>query len=298
MKWLTSAVALILIAAALRDIFHSVFRPAGQGYLSAALMRAGWRVLRRRKRPRVSGLGLAGPLLLMTVLASWAGILWASWALLYWPRLSQFHPAAGMPPEATRGLVTALYFSAQTLTTWGTGDLVPVTPLARVLCPLEALVGFGLVTSAISWILELYPLIARKRGLASHTCLVIELERRQGKPLWQVAPDVSEQELASLTKQVVDVTAELIQMPASYYFEPRDARYSMAAQMCDLYQHSETARRPDAPTAVRLRAEMLCHAIDELGRAVRDRFLRHGPEDLPGVLAAWRQDHVTEPRRG
>jgi voltage-gated potassium channel Kch len=65
------------------------------------------------------------------------------WAILY-TFLVQLSPEAirGVEPENwTHSLSTMTYFSFVTLTTLGYGDISPVTPIAKVLVILEAVVG-------------------------------------------------------------------------------------------------------------------------------------------------------------
>jgi hypothetical protein len=60
----------------------------------------------------------------------------------------------------------AIYFSATSFFTTGFGDIVPVHPLARLLALMQG--GFGLITLSLSvtYLLSVYPLIARKMSLA------------------------------------------------------------------------------------------------------------------------------------
>jgi voltage-gated potassium channel Kch len=65
------------------------------------------------------------------------------WAILY-TFLVQLSPEAirGVEPENwTHSLSTMTYFSLVTLTTLGYGDISPITPIAKVLVILEAVVG-------------------------------------------------------------------------------------------------------------------------------------------------------------
>jgi hypothetical protein len=59
-----------------------------------------------------------------------------------------------------------------TLATLGYGDIVPTSDLLRVLVPLEALVGFALLTAALSWVISVYPALSRRRSLARGATLL------------------------------------------------------------------------------------------------------------------------------
>jgi hypothetical protein len=296
-KWLATVAGAALIVVTLRDLFHSILRPAGEGGLSRAIMRGGWWLLRWRRK-RQSGLAFGGPFLILMVLASWTVLLLVGWALLYWPRLSDFHPTSGLPGPAAHGFGTALYVSAVTLSTCGLGDLAPVGATVRTMLPLEALVGFGLVTAALSWLLELYPVIASKRALARQVSLLSELEERHGRPLWALSAEVSERALASAVTALVDVTGQLMQMPASYYFEPRDPRHSMAAQMPELLACARRAQSPQAPQTCRIRGELVEAALDDLAHSLRARFLPWAGDDVGAVFAAFRDEHQADEPSG
>ena len=86
---LLNALGLILILAALRDIFHQLFHPGGSGRLSDALMSLLWRVFRWTASRHLGALGLAAPTALVVIIASWATLLVVGWALIYWPYMPQ-----------------------------------------------------------------------------------------------------------------------------------------------------------------------------------------------------------------
>nr|WP_281360133.1 potassium channel family protein [Isoptericola halotolerans] len=60
-------------------------------------------------------------------------------------------------------VVDALYLSLVSLTTVGYGDITPLTPWLRIAAPVEGLLGFALLTAAVSWVLQVYPALTRRR---------------------------------------------------------------------------------------------------------------------------------------
>ena len=136
-----------MIALAGRDVFDALFHPEGRSTLARMIMRAVWGLLGRRGRSS-PGFVLAGPLGLVLVFASWAGLLVARWTLVFLPHVPEgFHRATG--GAADSDLVEALNVSLVTLTTLGFGDVTPDDPWLRVVVPIEALVGFGLLSASI-----------------------------------------------------------------------------------------------------------------------------------------------------
>ena len=63
-------------------------------------------------------------------------------------------------------LLDALSFSLVTLSTLGYGDVSPSHGLLRLAAPLEALLGLGLLTASVSWLLSIFPVLSRRRALA------------------------------------------------------------------------------------------------------------------------------------
>jgi hypothetical protein len=147
--------AVLLIAVALRDVFDTLFHETGRAVLSSVIMRGVWRVFRRlggRRR-----LALAGPISLIAVVMSWAALLIVGWATLLMPHMPDaFAFTAGAPSGR---VVESLYLSLVTLTTVGFGDIAPAEGWLRLIAPLEALIGFGLLTASVSWLLSIYPLL-------------------------------------------------------------------------------------------------------------------------------------------
>ncbi len=143
-----------LILVALRDIFDTLFHPSGKGMLSRALPRFLWRGIRRIGHRYPLAQELCGPVTLLAVIASWAALLALGWAFVFWPHLARgFLLAPGLGSSAQGGFVDALYISLVTLTTLGYGDITPTSSWLKVLVPFEALVGFGLLTASLSWVI-------------------------------------------------------------------------------------------------------------------------------------------------
>lgn len=117
-----TAAGLLLVVAALREVFHTLLHPSGVGQLTPAIFRALWRAARR-----IGGRSnaFAGPLSLLASIAAWALMLVVGWALVYWPQMPDaFQVAAGIPAPAQDDLIDAVYLSAVALSTLGFGDIV------------------------------------------------------------------------------------------------------------------------------------------------------------------------------
>ncbi len=162
MDVVTAVVGALLVLLALRDVFHTLFHPGDHGAFSARICAALWAVGSRAGR---RGELLAGPLSVVLAMLLWIALLVAGFALLYLPLL----PAGatyghGVPSRG--GVEGAAYLSSVALATLGLGDVVLTQPWARLLVPLQGLLGFGVLTAAIGWTSQIYPALARRRSLA------------------------------------------------------------------------------------------------------------------------------------
>jgi voltage-gated potassium channel Kch len=281
----------------LRDIFQQLFRPGGAGSLSRGLMRGIWNLFRRLAARRPALLTLAGPCVLLSIIVTWTVLLTVGWALVFWPHLpGGFRYATGLDPSTGSNFMNALYLSLVTLTTLGYGDITPTGPIFRFLAPLEALIGFGLLTAAISWVLSVYPVLSRRRSLAQEVSLLRRAESEIRIPAVTVDAETLERTLDALATRLISVSGDLLRFPVTYYFYDDQQWSSLPAQMHSLARMAEEGRAPDRPPAVRLRATVLRGAVDDFAETVASRFLRL-PSATPAreVLDAYARDHLRQP---
>lgn len=285
MTWLVTLLGAALVMAILRDMFHTIWHPTRHGSLSRLVMTGMWR-LSSRLSSRRRAAGLAGPLGMVCVVAAWALTVAVGWALIYWPHMPEsFAYSSNLVPAEHAGLADALYVSLVTLATLGLGDIAPAAGWLRVAGPLEALVGFALLSATVSWILGIYPALARRRTLA----LRLSHVRRGGTSPRELDVEGSAALLGCLTSAVSVVTVDFLQYAESYYFYDGDEKTSLPRQIrhaAALAERATTARRSD----VCLSATMLRRALDDLAATLDERFLRTGA-DTVGVFAAYASDH-------
>jgi hypothetical protein len=282
---LLTAAGLVLIAVALRDIFDVLFHHEGRASLSRAVTRAVWRALRRGADIRPGVLPLAGPFGLVATIAAWAILLLVGWALLIWPHLESFETAAGRP--ATGGLWEALHISGGILSTMGFGDVTPVDQWLRVVSPLEALLGFGLLTASVTWLFAVQPAVQQRRALAYELWLL--RKAADGKDDAEV-PDG--QMFTELTSRVVAVERDIVAIPASYYFRDPDERLLLSAQLPFLREVVHEAASDDEDKATAQRARALSIAIDDLLLTIAHRL--HGERDIDAdeAMRLFSHDHL------
>jgi hypothetical protein len=282
-----------LILVALRDIFDTLFHPSGKGMLSRALPRFLWRGVRRIGGRYPLAQELCGPVTLLAVIARWAALLAVGWAFVFWPHLARgFLLAPGLSSSAQGGVVDALYLSLVTLTTLGYGDITPTSSWLKVLVPFEALVGFGLLTASLSWVISLYPAFSRHRSFAHEVNLVREAESETEIGVRQMDALAAVQMLGSLTTQLIAVQTDLIHFPISYYFRSSNERFELSAAMPYLLRVAQEGDSADCAPGVRMRASMLRGAIEDFSDTVGARFLDLHSASSDKVLRAYARDNL------
>ncbi|MEU9146049.1 potassium channel family protein [Streptomyces sp. NPDC048349] len=285
MAWLVTAAGAALVLLMLRDVFHTLWHPTRHGGLSRLVMTVMWRSSSFLNSRRTAA-GLAGPLAMVSVVALWALTVAVGWALIYWPHMpGAFLYAGDLRPGEHAGPLDAMYVSLVTLATLGLGDIAPAEGWLRVLAPLEALVGFALLTATVSWILGVYPALARRRALA----LRLSHLSRTHPSKEQVDSPAGAAMLDSLAAAFSVTAVDLLQYAESYYFHDGEDRISLARQIgyaLDIAEQAAAAEHPD----VRLAAEVLRTALEDLADVLDERFLH--TRGTPGhVLEAFARDH-------
>jgi Ion channel len=288
-----TVVGALLVLVALRDVFETLFHPHGQGVISETLIRAVWRATRQLARRNHRALSLAGPVAFIGVIAVWGALVVLGFTLIVWQHLPHaFAVAKGLGAAHHGGFVDALYLSLSSLTSLGYGDIVPTSDLLRLLGPLETLIGLGLLTASISWILLLYRVLSDYRSLSHEISLLMEAERSSETGLAGIEPSVTAGVLADLTSRVVAMRDDFVHSPIAYYFHPRDARHALPVLLPGLLDVVETCSEPDRPAALRFQAAMLGHALQDLLSTIADEFTRRPTRDSHEALAGYRRDHL------
>ncbi len=287
MTWSLTAAGTILILYVLRDIFHTLWHPSGFGALSRRIFMITWRLAKLRKRQSGST-ELAGPLALLATLGTWASLSIGGFVLIYLPRMpDDFFFGSSLEPQASSHILASLYLSLVAVGTLGLGDIVPATPLMRIAVPMEALVGFVLLTAGISWVLQLYPALVRRRALARRLTTMCRSGARD--VVQNGHAGVAVQYLEGVRGELATVEMDLVLYAESYYFRESQSDTSLAAVLpfvVDLVAGGEQSSAPE----VRQAAKMLRLALGELLALLRRDHLGEVGGELE-TLAAFARDH-------
>ena len=166
MDWAVAVAGSLLVAVVVRDVFHTLFHPVGHGSIAPQVMRFVWWLLRLFHPDRRIA-SLTGPLGIALVVLTWGALAVLGWAMLYFALMPEgFAYSSELQPAHEHKVFDSFYVSLAPIGTLGFGDIVPTAPWLRVIVPLEALFGFMLLTAAVSWVLQIYPALHRRRVLA------------------------------------------------------------------------------------------------------------------------------------
>ncbi|MGA8987070.1 potassium channel family protein [Aeromicrobium sp.] len=287
MMWIASIIGALMIGTALRDVFHTLWHPGGFGSLTRLIFTGVWRATKLIGR-KDSTTTIAGPLGLLATLGVWTTLLVCGFGLLYWPHMpSGFNFGSSLTPLTSSDLWASLYLSVVALTTLGLGDIQPDTALLRLLVPMEALFGFLLLTAGISWILQLYPALIRRRALARR--LTTMAEHRTAAIIEGAEASVAVQYLEGVRGDLASAEIDLMQYGESYYFREVVSAVSLAASLAHVPELVEAGLRSSS-AEVRNAARMLNSGLDELLALLRRDFLGD-VGDQHHTLAAFARDH-------
>jgi hypothetical protein len=173
-------IGLLVVFAVLLDAFETVVLPRRvrrQYRLTSWFYRRTWVPWRKLtthiKSPsqRENFLGYFGPLSLLVLLGLWAATLIFGFALLQYG--AGEHVQLGNAPITFGGL---LYHSGETFFTLGYGDIVPTSPIARLLAVVEAGMGFGFLGTVVGYLPTIYAAFSRREVQISL------LDARAGSP--------------------------------------------------------------------------------------------------------------------
>jgi Ion channel len=274
-----------IVVYGLSDIFLTLVHPHSRGRLTRGIVAGVWRLTSHAgRRARAA----SGPLAAISVVLAWAAIQGVGWALIYLPHVPDgFSYSEGIDPERYPDPLEALYFSLVSLSTLGFGEVVPTDPLLRLLAPLQAVTGFALLTGGATWLLQLFPTLARRRSTALNLTLLGRAQYPQHLP--DIEPGAAAAILHGIAEQIATVRVDLSQSPESYYFREGEAPTSLGHALPIAQALAEAAGRSLHP-AVRVAGSVLDEALEDLGACLRDNFGASGDSRID-IMRSFARDH-------
>lgn len=284
-----TAAGVVVVVVGLMDMFHTLLHPTGKGRLSRMVLAGTWK-LSSASGHRIGS--AVGPAAMTAVVLLWVLMQGFGWALIYYPHVPDgFSYSPGINPDAYGDFAQALYISFVALATLGFGDVVATDPWIRLVSPLEALAGFALLTTALTWFTQIYPPLSRRRALA------LELKGMADHSYADCIGELDEaavsRGLDSLTAGLAQVLIDFTQHPEGYYFQEEDPDLSLARQLPYALALRDAASASASPT-VRFSGQRLTHALDHLGKKLRKDFLSAG-DSLEEAVTGYAADHGQAP---
>ncbi len=278
-------VGVLVIGFALREVFKDLFQPSAAGDLSSSIGKALFRIARHMP----SVLPMIGPVSVLVVIFCWIVLLALGFGLIYWAGFPDKFQVSPPATESDRRFLTALYFSCQTLTTLGRGDIVPKPGWTQWATIAEALLGLSLLTASISWFVLLYPALGRLRTLARRASILARAGESTGI---DVVGKEAESMLAELAQGVIRMRVDFVHFPVIYYFYSRSEDSSLPRALKLLVEYSELGIKEGNTEQVRFASATLDAALDDLAQLLAQKFLHMEPSDKRAVFRAYAEDHL------
>ena len=111
-----------------------------------------------------------------------------------------------------------------TLATSAFGDIAPQVLWLRLVTPIESLIGFALLTAAVSWVLQVYPALGRRRALAVRLGILRDSAAADNLA---GADGATALLLHDLSAELARVRVDLAQYGETFYFHDGDDRSSL-----------------------------------------------------------------------
>lgn len=216
----TTIAGIIIILAVLLDAFETVVLPRRvrrQYRITSWFYRRAWTPWRKitmhisSPSRRENFLGYFGPLSLLLLLGLWAGALIFGFALLQYG--AGEHVQLSNEPINFGRLV---YHSGETFFTLGYGDIIPTSPVSRLLAVLEAGMGFGFLGTVVGYLPTIYSAFSRREVEISM------LDSRAGSPptaselLSRLGAQLQQREFHQILRQWEHWAAEILESHISY----------------------------------------------------------------------------------
>ncbi|MGX5358206.1 potassium channel family protein [Kocuria sp. KH4] len=290
MQVVLTILGVVIIVVGLRDMYHSLLHPSGKGPISHAVMLGVWKASKATGHRFGS---TVGPAAMVAVVLLWVAMQGLGWALVYAPHLpGGFVYSSGIDPARYNVFVESLYVSLVTLATLGFGDVVATDPWVRMAAPLEALTGFALLTTALTWFTQVYPPLSRGRSLALELKGLADTGYADQLP--RLDPVAAAAVLHTLAAQITKARIDFTQHTESYFFQEEDPDLSLARHLPYALTLRDVAAASPAPE-LQAGAGVLDRALEQLGTKLREDFVDAG-SDLQEVFTSYATDHARTPR--
>ena len=214
---LARLVAVALLGLTAVDTFRTVLLPSSHGPIARLWARGLWWLASHvAGRAGHAARQAAGPLSVVTTIATWVLLLWFAFALIYLPAVDTLGYSSDVQFEGN-DLVAALYLSGTVLTTLGLGDVAAQTDGLRLLVVLQAAGGLALFTAALGYLPALYTVVSDLRTSAE---AVSDLEATTPERAVELLQEDAVLTLEAVRRDVISARQHLLRFPVLHPFHP------------------------------------------------------------------------------
>lgn len=165
------ALGVLLILLVAYDMFMTVLHPHTESPVSTLIERFLWAVISLAARPlrpvlRHQALGLAMPVMIAAMGLTWMAGLVLGFAAIFFPWIHDPEAISRANVNDTPAWLDAIYYSGVNLSTLGYGDFQPLHPVLKLVAMTAGFSGIAVLSMTIAYVLEVYPVLQRKRSLA------------------------------------------------------------------------------------------------------------------------------------
>lgn len=207
-------------------LWTTLWVDGGAGPISSRMTTWIWRGLKKLGGRNSRTLSLAGPIILITTLFVWVGLIWAGWTFIFAGDQESLFDTRDEEPVTWIGRI---YFVSFTMFTMGNGDFSPTDGIWQLVTSLTTASGMLFVTMGVSYVLSVLGAVTLKRSFASAvTGLGVSTEAfvRSG---WN-GRDLSTLDLplSSLASQLTTLTEQHKAYPILHYYHSEKAKNASA----------------------------------------------------------------------
>lgn len=167
MSFLWIGGGVVVVGFGLLDVFVTVLHYENPGFAVPAYRAiwasALWLTGPLPRGPQARARSMIAPTMVAMTLVVWLALPVLGFSLIYWPAVAHQNFAVG---HAGHSFATALYFSAATLSSLSFSDVQPVSLAYHAVAATETLVGLGILSLSISYVLNLYRVLQDQGILA------------------------------------------------------------------------------------------------------------------------------------
>ncbi|MGI4756792.1 MAG: hypothetical protein ACRYGF_08080 [Janthinobacterium lividum] len=203
----------------------------------------------------------------MSTILCWVILLAAGFALVFCGLSMQGLIMFQGPPASSPwiSLFRSIYLSFGALDTFQTFDAELRPDWLRLLITIEGLIGLSMITASVSWLVLLYPALARTRFFAKRISLLRKAEERVQLSLVE---HLGVRVLTELAVGVIQLRLDFILFPILFNFYASDQSASIAFTLPELSRIANNGMAESLPAEVRLAGAQLQVALEELAKTL------------------------------